>query len=125
MGNTNINLDEELKSQAKQAGINISDLTERAIKAKLNVREVQIGLEETCRICGKVGRKETIEDVKKASLRDKAIAFGVFFDKARLERGEATVITAQMSDSQLRERISHLSHIVAGDVIEAEFESTD
>ena len=67
MGNTNINLDEELKTKAKQAGINISNLTERAIKDKLNVKEFQVSDNLICHECKRPGRQETIDDVRMAN----------------------------------------------------------
>src|SRR3990167_8390609 len=51
MGNTNINLDEDLKQKAKEAMINISAVTEKAIKDKLNIVEVVI--KDACEFCGK------------------------------------------------------------------------
>lgn len=33
----------------------------------------------------------TVEDIQKASARDKAIIFGTLYDKERLERGQSTV----------------------------------
>ena len=48
---TTITIDSDLRKQAKQAGINISALTERAIKDKINIKEVKI--ETKCFFCGK------------------------------------------------------------------------
>jgi transposase len=39
---------------------------------------------------GRIIENITEEDLTKAGLRDKAIAFGVFFDKERLERNQST-----------------------------------
>lgn len=58
MGNTNINLDNELKAKAKEVGINISQLTEYAIKTKLGLQTVNLPTEEGER-CKKCGRIET------------------------------------------------------------------
>ena len=63
MGNTNINLDEELKKKAKQAGINISGITEYAIKEKLNYKEITINTAEICHDCGREGPKEKASNV--------------------------------------------------------------
>lgn len=51
MGNTNINIDDELKQKAKEAMINISATAEKAIKDKLNIKELEI--KDRCEFCGK------------------------------------------------------------------------
>ena len=48
---TTITIDSDLRKQAKEAMINISALTEQAIKDKLNVREVKESIK--CEFCGK------------------------------------------------------------------------
>lgn len=46
----------------------------------------------------------TIEDIEKASAKDKALVYGIFYDKERLERGQST---------------SNIATILASAVIEA------
>ena len=62
MGNTNINVDEELKQKAKEVGINISALTEKAIKDKLGQKEVQIRDNDKCFFCGRIEKKATAQN---------------------------------------------------------------
>ena len=65
MGNTNINLDEELKKKAKQACLNISAIAENAIREKLNYKEISISTDEECHDCGRPGPKETAKNIDK------------------------------------------------------------
>lgn len=62
MGNTNINLNEELKKKAKQTGLNISALTEHAIKEKLGEKKVKPNETLKCQFCGRRGYRETAEE---------------------------------------------------------------
>lgn|SRR3990167_2478856 len=62
-----ISVDTELKQKAKELGINLSGLTEWAIKNKLGKKELEIEtLNLHCEFCGKEGEKETAEEVKEA-----------------------------------------------------------
>lgn len=66
MTHVNINLDPETVKQAKEAMINISALTERAIKEKLNVREVKDAIK--CEFCGKDEPKAYFEYIGKTEI---------------------------------------------------------
>lgn len=46
----------------------------------------------------------TVDDIKKASPRDKAIIFGTLYDKERLERGQSTVNLASIYSQALEHR---------------------
>jgi ribosomal protein L37AE/L43A len=64
MGNTNINIDDELKQKAKESCINISKITEQAIRDKLRIKEIQIKESLKCEFCGNEGVQETALDVE-------------------------------------------------------------
>lgn len=64
MGHTTITLDEELREKARLAQINISALTEDAIRKKLNLKEIDVSESLKCEFCGREGYIETAEMVK-------------------------------------------------------------
>ena len=59
-------IDYDLKQEAKKAGFNISALTEQAIRKKLGKIQLEIDNppELKCEFCGKIGERETPEDIK-------------------------------------------------------------
>ena len=59
----NISVDSDLNKKAKLAQINISDLTEKAIRDKLEIKQVEIQRGDKCEVCGRVDRQATREDM--------------------------------------------------------------
>ena len=59
----NITIDEDIIKKAREQQLNVSEVTEKAIKDKLLIKDVQINLNEKCYICGFEGPKETAENV--------------------------------------------------------------
>ncbi|KKK73384.1 hypothetical protein LCGC14_2894360 [marine sediment metagenome] len=62
---TNISIDNDLRKKAEQANLNISGLTEHAIKEKLNYKDVTISTDEACKDCGRPGPKEKASNINK------------------------------------------------------------
>ena len=62
---TTLSVDNDLMQRAKDKDINISELTEKAIKNKLGEVDVIIDTTiEKCQFCFREGEKETVEDIK-------------------------------------------------------------
>jgi len=67
---TNISIESELLSKAQEAQLNVSGLTESAIKNKLNIKEIMINESLRCEFCGtEEGIQETLNDVKLSERR--------------------------------------------------------
>jgi hypothetical protein len=66
-GRTTISIDSNLIEKAQRAQINISGLTESAIRKKLDNKIVEIEKPLKCAFCGKVGPKEAPDMVPKSS----------------------------------------------------------
>ncbi len=65
---TSLSVDDDLIQQAKDKDLNISELTEEAIKSKLGFVDVAIDTTiEKCEFCGKEGKKETVEDIRSST----------------------------------------------------------
>ena len=64
---TTISVDADIMKTAKESIINISDAAEKGIKERLKIKDVQIYEPEVlkCQFCGKIGKKETAEDIKR------------------------------------------------------------
>ena len=62
MGNTNINVDDDLKAKAKERFMNISELTNRAIRERLAIKEVDTSC-DNCDFCGRKEKKATAKDL--------------------------------------------------------------
>lgn len=61
----------------------------------------------------------TTSDIEKASLKDKAIASGIFFDKARLARGQSTSnVSVLFQVAEEAERLQHAGKIIEGELSE-------
>ncbi len=61
----NISVEQAWIEQAKEKGLNISEITEDSIKASLKQIEVIIDTTvEKCEFCGKKGRKETPDEIE-------------------------------------------------------------
>ncbi len=60
---TTLNVDDELLERAKDKGINVSELAEKAIKSRLGDIDVVINSVENCEFCGKEDRKSTRDDL--------------------------------------------------------------
>ena len=54
---TTLSIDEELKKKAEEAGLNMSAVAERAIRSKLNYKEIEI--KDFCEFCGRAEQKAT------------------------------------------------------------------
>lgn len=64
MAHVNISLDDELTQKAKEAQINISAVTEKAIKDRLSMNDNPFaGL--SCAFCGRPGERETADEVRR------------------------------------------------------------
>jgi rubrerythrin len=64
---TTISIDPDLVKQAQSKFINISELTEDALRDKLNKKEVEIDLSDEmliCHVCGKKGKREQAEELR-------------------------------------------------------------
>lgn len=72
---------------------------------KANRSEIFAGIQE------RVVSTLTVDDIKGASVRDRAILLGTIYDKERLERGQATQIT---DSRQLTGSLRDLVDVVAG-----------
>lgn len=64
---TSITIDPELLKQAQEKLINVSGLTEAAIREKLGKKEVTMSEAEKCEFCGIEGEQETTETVNQSS----------------------------------------------------------
>ena len=61
----NISVDDELTAKAKNKGLNISKITEQAIKDKLEIVDVAIDTTiEKCEFCGREEEKATRDNLK-------------------------------------------------------------
>lgn len=61
---TNLSMDNELLQEAKSKGLNLSSISEDALKKALNKQEVSINTEiEKCEFCGKEMRKATADNL--------------------------------------------------------------
>jgi hypothetical protein len=61
---TNISIDADLISKAKEGLVNISDAAEEAIKKRLNIKSVDIVESDKCEFCGREQEKATKEDLE-------------------------------------------------------------
>lgn len=61
MGNTNLNIDEDLKKEAKLQGLNLSAIAEKAIIEMLG--QSVTSKESKCNYCGVEMRKATVDDL--------------------------------------------------------------
>ena len=61
---TSLSVDSDLMDKAKEKELNISELTENAIKEKLGETEVVIEEATRCELCGREGREGTADDFK-------------------------------------------------------------
>jgi len=59
-----VTIDEEVLSQAKEKGLNISQASEQGIKDKLEIKEVQDVENQECEFCGREMRKATADDLE-------------------------------------------------------------
>ena len=64
---TTISIDNELLEKAQEKMINVSGLTEYAIRQKLRIKEVEISEALKCDFCGVEGEQETIENLNSKS----------------------------------------------------------
>lgn len=62
----------------------------------------------------------TIEDIEKASAKDKALVYGIFYDKERLERGQSTSNVAVILASHVVEAGKQWGKKIQDEPIEAE-----
>ena len=70
-GKLTLSVEGELMQKAKDAQINISALTEDAIRRKLGEKIVQANETITCYFCYAPGEKETAEDVRESERKAK------------------------------------------------------
>lgn len=57
---TNLSIDEEVKKKAQQVGMDLSEIAERAFKAKLNMKEITI--KDICEFCNRETPKASNEN---------------------------------------------------------------
>ena len=57
-------IDSDLKKLAKEKHINISAVTENALREKLNKKQVEINAPLNCEVCGEPGIRKSAEDVR-------------------------------------------------------------
>ena len=62
---TSLSIEEDILDKAKQMNINLSEVAEKAIKAKAGIIEVDIGSNEKCGFCGREMEKQTKDDLTK------------------------------------------------------------
>jgi hypothetical protein len=62
-------IDAELKEEAKKAGLNISEITEKAIQDWIKKPELGVVKLFQCAFCNEVGQRETIKEAKEANVK--------------------------------------------------------
>jgi hypothetical protein len=65
MGNTNLNIDEELKERAKKKGVNMSSAAEEGIRNRIGYEQVDIQNPTRCEFCARPGERETRDNLGK------------------------------------------------------------